>query len=68
VLGGTLGLGIAWGMVQIGSRQWGGLRLSPGQLLLGVALMLASGVITGLIPALRAQRLQVVAALQSARR
>jgi putative ABC transport system permease protein len=68
VLGGSLGLGIAWGIVQIGSRQWGGLRLSPEQLLLGVALMLASGVVTGLFPALRAQRLQVVAALQSARR
>ncbi|MEJ0005192.1 MAG: ABC transporter permease [Steroidobacteraceae bacterium] len=68
VLGGTIGLGIAWGLVQLGGRQWGGLRLSPDQLLLGVALMALSGVVTGVIPALRAHRLQVVDALQSARR
>jgi putative ABC transport system permease protein len=68
LLGGAVGLGVAWGVVQLGSRQWGGLRLSPEQLLLGAALMVATGLLTGAIPALRAHRLQVVAALQSSRR
>jgi len=68
LLGGALGLGIAWVVVLLGSRQWGGLHLSPGQLLLGVGLMLATGLFTGAMPALRAHRLQVVEALQSARR
>jgi len=37
-------------------------------MLLGVGLMVVTGVVTGLIPAIRAQRLAVVDALQSARR
>ena len=68
VMGGTLGLGIAWEVVRLGSRQWDDLRIAPGQLLLGVVLMAVMGVAAGLIPALRAHRLQVVDALQSARR
>jgi putative ABC transport system permease protein len=68
VLGGTAGLAIACGVVVVGNRQWGGLRLGPDQLLLGVMLMVATGVLAGLVPALRAQRLPVVEALQSVRR
>lgn len=68
IVGGTVGLSLAWGVVMLGNRQWGGLHLSPGQLLLGFGLMLAAGLVTGLIPAIRAQRLLVVDALQSAQR
>lgn len=68
LLGGTLGLAIAFGVVQLGSRRWGDLKVTPEQLLLGVALMVATGVVTGVIPAFRAHRLRVVDALQSARR
>jgi putative ABC transport system permease protein len=68
LVGGTVGLAIACGVVMFGSRQWGGLRVSPEELLLGVVLMLVTGLITGLIPAIRAQRLLVVDALQSTRR
>jgi len=68
VVGGALGLGIAWGVVRVGSRQWDDLRIAPDQLALGVLLMAATGVATGLIPALRAQRLRVVDALQGTRR
>jgi putative ABC transport system permease protein len=68
VIGGTFGLMLAWGVVRIGSRQWSNLHLKPDQLLLGVVLMLATGVVTSLLPAIRAQRLPVVDALHSARR
>jgi putative ABC transport system permease protein len=68
VLGGTVGLAIACGVVLLGNRQWGGLRLGPEELLLGVVLMIATGVLTGLVPAIRAQRLAVVDALRSTRR
>jgi putative ABC transport system permease protein len=66
--GGTVGLGIALTFVRLGSRQWDDLRLSPEQLLQGYGLMLATGVIVGLVPAIRAQRLLAVEALQGVRR
>jgi putative ABC transport system permease protein len=66
--GGTVGLGIALTVVRLGSRQWDDLRLSPEQLLQGYGLMLATGVIVGLVPAIRAQRLLAVEALQGVRR
>jgi putative ABC transport system permease protein len=64
VMGGTLGLAIAWLVVHFGSRQWDDLRLSPGKLLLGAVLMVVTGLVTGLIPALRAGRLPIVDALR----
>jgi putative ABC transport system permease protein len=68
VLGGTLGLALAWWVVRYGGRQWSDLRVSPEQLATGVGLMIATGVITSLVPAIQAQRLPVVAALRSTRR
>jgi len=68
VLGGGCGLVIALTVVKLGSRQWDDLRVSPEQLLQGLALMLATGVLVSLLPALRAQRLPVVDALRSVRR
>ena len=68
IVGGAISLGIAWGVVMLGSRQWGDLRFRPDQALLGVGLMLVTGVACGVVPAIRAQRLGVVTALQSTRR
>ncbi|MGC1458751.1 MAG: ABC transporter permease [Steroidobacteraceae bacterium] len=68
LLGGTLGLGIALTLVKLGSRQWDDLRLSPEQLLQGYGLMVATGLVVALVPAIRAQRLPVVDALSSTRR
>jgi putative ABC transport system permease protein len=68
LVGGTVGLGIALTVVRLGSRQWDDLRLSPEQLLQGYGLMVATGVIVGLVPAIRAHRLQAVEALQGVRR
>jgi putative ABC transport system permease protein len=68
MLGGSLGLGISVLIVQLGSRQLGGLRLEPLQLVSGFALMVATGLLAGLIPAIRAHRLPVVDALRSTRR
>jgi len=67
LLGGTLGLGVAMTIVRIGGRQWDDLRLSPEQLLLGYGLMVAMGVVVGLVPAIRAHRLLAVEALQGVR-
>jgi ABC-type lipoprotein release transport system permease subunit len=50
--------------VHFGSRQWSDLRLSPEKLLLGVVLMVVTGVVTGLVPALRAGWLPIVDALR----
>jgi putative ABC transport system permease protein len=68
LLGGTLGLALALAVVKVGSRQWDDLRLSPEQLLQGLGLMVATGVIVGLLPAIRAHRLLAVEALQGVRR
>ena len=67
LLGGTLGLALALAVVKVGSRQWDDLRLSPEQVLQGLGLMLATGVIVGLLPAIRAHRLLAVEALQGVR-
>ena len=67
VIGGLLGLGLAaiampavsaasGGMIQLGS-------MPPDTWLIGIALMLAMGVLVGLIPAVRAMRLNIVDAL-----
>ncbi|HEV2702607.1 MAG TPA: FtsX-like permease family protein [Steroidobacteraceae bacterium] len=68
LLGGTAGLAVALAVVKVGSRQWDDLRLSPEQLLQGVGLMVATGVVVGLLPAIRAHRLLAVEALQGGRR
>lgn len=68
LLGGSVGLAIALAVVKVGSRQWDDLRLSPEQLLQGLGLMVATGVIVGLLPAIRAHRLPAVEALQGVRR
>ncbi|MEJ1966222.1 MAG: ABC transporter permease [Gammaproteobacteria bacterium] len=68
VVGGLFGLLIAWAVVKLISQRIGSMQLSGGQLALGLAIMLITGLITGLTPALKARRLAVVDALGSVRR
>ena len=67
VLGGTAGLAIARGGDGGQPAMGVACRLAPDQVLLGV-VMVATGVVAGLVPAVRAQRLPVVEALRSVRR
>ncbi|HSR65537.1 MAG TPA: FtsX-like permease family protein [Xanthomonadaceae bacterium] len=67
VLGGALGLGLAAVLMPIVSAGSGGLIQLPSVLpqtwAMGVGLMVAIGVLVGLLPALRAMRLSIVDAL-----
>ena len=68
VVGGLLGLGIAWAVVRTLSKQLGYMELSALQVALGILMMLVTGMIVGFTPAVRANRLDIVAALRSVRR
>jgi putative ABC transport system permease protein len=68
VVGGLLGLAIAWAVVRSLSARMGDMEVSGAQVALGVALMLITGMIAGFTPALRASRLDIVDALRSVRR
>jgi putative ABC transport system permease protein len=66
-LGGGLGLGTAWLLISAGDPTRGGLPLfhfPTLDLLKGVALVLALGVVTGILPAMQAMRIQVAEALR----
>lgn len=67
VLGGMIGLGLAALLVPIVTTATGGMIPLPGILaqtwLIGLLLMVAIGVIVGLLPAVRAMRLNIVDAL-----
>jgi putative ABC transport system permease protein len=66
-IGGGLGLGLAWLAAAHGDPTGGLLplfRLTPGDLLIGVSLCLGLGVLTGIFPALQANRLRVAEALR----
>jgi putative ABC transport system permease protein len=67
VLGGVIGLGIAALLMPAVSAGSGGVIQLPTVLpqtwLVGVLLMLAIGVVVGVLPALRAMRLKIVDAL-----
>jgi putative ABC transport system permease protein len=67
VLGGVLGLGLAWLMTSRGDPTGGLLPLfffPTRDLLLGLGLSLALGLVTGFFPALQAMRLRVADALR----
>jgi putative ABC transport system permease protein len=67
VLGGALGLGLAWGLVQMGDPTHGLLPaffLPPRDLVVGVALMLTLGLLAGALPATAAMRLRITDALR----
>src|SRR5690606_16029497 len=67
VIGGGIGLALAWLATQ-GGDPTGGLlppfRLPARDLLLGVGLIVALGLASGLVPALQARRLRIVDALR----
>ncbi|PHR62747.1 MAG: ABC transporter permease [Robiginitomaculum sp.] len=68
LLGGLIGLGIAWALVDlaIGPALSGflpGMRLTADIALLAIVLMLALGLITGILPALKAMNVAIVDAL-----
>jgi putative ABC transport system permease protein len=66
-IGGLIGLGVAagaiWSLQQALMNFIPGLSLQPEIIVAGVALIVALGLITGLIPALNAMRLKIVDAL-----
>jgi putative ABC transport system permease protein len=67
VLGGGLGLGVAWLLVARGDPTGGMLplfSLPTSDVLVGVALSVTLGVVTGIFPALQAMRLRVADALR----
>jgi len=67
VLGGTLGLGLAWMMISRGDPTGGLLPLfsfPPRDLLTGFGISIALGIVTGIFPALQAMRLRVADALR----
>jgi putative ABC transport system permease protein len=66
-LGGGLGLGLAWLIVQRGDPTGGMLAifvLPPRDLVLGVALMIGMGLLAGVMPAMAAMRLKITDALR----
>jgi putative ABC transport system permease protein len=67
VLGGALGLGLAWGIVQMGDPTHGLLPafvLPSRDLGVGVALMTGLGLLAGALPAVSAMRLRITDALR----
>lgn len=66
-LGGGLGLGLAWWLIQQGDPTGGALPIfyfPPQDIVLGVVFVVLLGLATGIIPALQAIRLRVVDALR----
>jgi len=70
LMGGLLGLGLGWVLVQGIAQQMGaflpGVFLSPGAIALGVAMMVGAGIMAGIFPALKAMRLSIIDALARA--
>ncbi len=66
-LGGLLGLGIGWLLVQGATKALGaslpGIYLSPQAVLLAVGIMIGAGILAGIFPAMKAMRLSIVDAL-----
>jgi putative ABC transport system permease protein len=66
LLGGLLGLGLAWfatGIIGKAIPQFPALSMTPLIVALGLGLMVGLGLVTGLLPALRAMRASVTTAL-----
>jgi putative ABC transport system permease protein len=70
VLGGGLGLAIAWTLITVGGDPTGGFlpifHFPVRDLAIGAVIVLALGLGTGLLPALQAKRLKIVDALRRA--
>jgi putative ABC transport system permease protein len=69
LVGGLLGLGLAWGMVSLIAAAPGvsaflpGLSMPQNVFIAGVGLAVLLGLLTGIIPAINAQRVKIVTAL-----
>jgi putative ABC transport system permease protein len=70
LIGGLLGLGIGWVLVQGMAEKMGallpGLFLSPGAIFGAIAIMIGAGVVAGIFPAIKAMRLSIIEALARA--
>jgi putative ABC transport system permease protein len=70
LLGGLLGLGLGWLVVQGLAQQMGsflpGIFLSPNAIALGIAMMIGAGILAGIFPAFKAMRLSIIDALARA--
>jgi len=67
LVGGLLGLGLAWGLVSMGDPTSGSFPVfyfPAGDMLIGLALIAAMAFVAGIIPAMQAQRLQIADALR----
>ena len=67
VLGGALGLALAWALISQGDPTGGSLPLfyfAADDLILGAVLVVLLGIVAGLIPAIQAMRLNTVVALR----
>lgn len=70
LIGGLLGLGVGWVLVQGVAQQMGaflpGVFLSPGAIGTGIAMMVGAGILAGIFPAVKAMRLSIIDALARA--
>lgn len=64
LLGGLPGVGLLWLLQGAAQKMFSGLYVRPVVILEGVGLMLAMGLLVGLIPAVQARRLTIVEALR----
>jgi putative ABC transport system permease protein len=70
LMGGLLGLGVGWVLVQGAAQAMGaflpGIYLSPQSILIAIAVMIGAGIVAGVFPALKAMRLSIIDALARA--
>lgn len=70
LMGGLFGLGLGWVVVQGLAKQMAaflpGIFLSPNAIGLGIAMMVAAGILAGIFPAWKAMRLSIIDALARA--
>ena len=70
VIGGILGLGVGWVVVQMAAQAIGaflpGIFLSPSAIGTALAIMVGAGIVAGIFPALKAMRLSIIDALARA--
>ena len=66
LLGGGLGLAVAWGIVQLGhpTTALPAYLLPNDDIVVGIGLMLTLGVLAGALPAIQAMRLRITDALR----
>ena len=70
LFGGLIGLGIGWLLVQMAAAAGGamlpGIYLTPQAMMTAIGIMVLSGIVAGIFPALKAMRLSIIDALARA--